>query len=87
MSIRFPDFQLLVSRSDQVPKIIREGDPTGAAGRVAPQVSQEFAARERRIELNREKDRIRDRKDERERGQKEGAQERQGNRRRIDVRA
>lgn len=55
MSIRFPDFQILVSRSDQVPKVHREGDPTGAAGRVAPQVSQEFAARERRVERNKEK--------------------------------
>ncbi|NLM40797.1 MAG: hypothetical protein GX199_00625 [Firmicutes bacterium] len=88
MSIRFPDFQILVSRSDQVPKVVREGDPTGAAGRLAPQVSEEFAARERRVELNREKERIRDRKDERRgRQEQQGASKRPGARRRIDLRA
>ena len=92
MSIRFPDFQVLVSRSDQVPKVNREGDPTGAAGRLAPQVSQEFEARERRVELNRETDRVRDRKDgQRKRRQQEqekeqGQQDPKG-RRHIDLRA
>ena len=72
MTIRYPDFQILVSRSDQVPKGHWEGDPTGAAGRVAPQVSQEFAARERRVERNKENDRIRDRKERRRRQGQEG---------------
>lgn len=36
MSIKFPDFQVLVTRSEQVPRPTREGDLTGAAGRMAP---------------------------------------------------
>ena len=43
MSIKFPDFQVLVSRSEQIPRPNREGDQTGAAGRMTPQVAQEFA--------------------------------------------
>lgn len=42
MSIKFPDMQVLVGRIDQIPKILREGDPTGA-GKVAPAVVQEHA--------------------------------------------
>ena len=92
MSIRFPDFQVLVSRSDQVPKVNREGDPTGAAGRLAPQVSQDFAARERRVELNRETDRVRDRKDEQRKRRQQEQEKEQGKqdpkgRRHIDLRA
>lgn len=89
MSIRFPDFQVLIARSDQVPKVSREGDPTGAAGRMAPQVSEEFAARERRVELNRELDRVREGKDERK-SRQQGKQEprrQPGARKRIDLRA
>ncbi|HKM43536.1 MAG TPA: hypothetical protein VJZ70_06045, partial [Limnochordia bacterium] len=63
MSIKFPDFQVLVSRSDQVPRAHREGDPTGASGKMAPQVAEEFAAREQRVEKNKQKDRIRDRQE------------------------
>ncbi|HBG08644.1 MAG: hypothetical protein ACOX46_05835 [Limnochordia bacterium] len=88
MSIKFPDFQILVARSDQVPKVNREGDPTGAAGRLAPQVSEEFADRERRVVLNREKERIRDRKeDRRRRHDRDGSGRPRGGRRRIDLRA
>ncbi|HPT84292.1 MAG TPA: hypothetical protein PLM25_10400 [Limnochordia bacterium] len=89
MSIRFPDFQVLIARSDQVPKVSREGDPTGAAGRMAPQVSEEFAARERRVELNRELDRVREGKDERKSRQqgKQESRRQPGARKRIDLRA
>jgi hypothetical protein len=93
MSIKFPDFQVLVSRSDQVPRTNREGDQTGAAGRMAPQVAQEFATRQQRVEKNKQKDRIRDREDQEGRRpgqeeQQEQAQKRQqGNKRRIDLRA
>lgn len=91
MSIKFPDFQLLVTRSEQVPRPTREGDLTGAAGRMAPQVSQEFADQERRVERKREADRIRDRRDEdRQDRPKQGQSKRQkrpGTGRRIDVRA
>lgn len=93
MSIKFPDFQVLVSRSDQIPRTNREGDQTGAAGRMAPQVAQEFAAREQRVERNKQKDRIRDRQE--DEGRRSGQQEREekekkrpsGNKRRIDLRA
>lgn len=87
MTIKFPDFQVLVTRSDQVPKVNREGDQTGAAGRLAPQVAQEFAERERRVERNREKERIRDRKlkERQERPESNRARAKTG--RRIDLRA
>lgn len=93
MSIKFPDFQVLVTRSDQVPRPNREGDQTGAAGRMTPQVTQEFALREQRVERNRQKDKIRDREEEeggRRRQQQNGEQKkkrRPGQRRRIDLRA
>lgn len=95
MSIKFPDFQVLVSRSDQIPRVNREGDQTGAAGKMTPQVTQEFAAREQRVVRNEEKERIRD-KEEHEKRRKRGGQEQQARqgrskhpnkRRRIDVRA
>lgn len=95
MSIKFPDFQVLVTRSDQVPRLNREGDQTGAAGRLAPQVTQEFAARKQRVEKNKRNDRIRDREDEepRRQGQQGDKDEHQGTRgqagvkRHIDLRA
>ena len=92
MSIKFPDFQVLVSRSDQVPRIHREGDPTGAAGKLAPQVAEEFAARQQRVEKNKQKDRVRERQE--NEGRRPGQQEQEEknmkgrrNKRRIDLRA
>lgn len=93
MSIKFPDFQVLVSRSDHFPRVSREGDQTGAAGRVAPQVTQEFAGREQRVDRNKAQDRVRERKD--EEGRRHGGQDQQsqqqkgrkGGRRHIDMRA
>ncbi|MCK9525673.1 MAG: hypothetical protein M0R49_07065 [Limnochordia bacterium] len=93
MSIKFPDFQVLVSRSDQVPRMNREGDPTGAAGKMAPQVTEEFAAREQRVQKNKQKDEIRDRQE--NEGRRPGQQEQEEqeeqrqprNRRHIDLRA
>ena len=93
MSIKFPDFQVLVSRSDQVPRANREGDQSGAAGKMAPQVTQEFASREQRVERNKQKDRIRDRDDKEGRHPGKQEQEKQekkrqpGTRHRIDLRA
>ncbi len=93
MSIRFPDFQVLVSRSDQVPRTNREGDQTGAAGKMTPQVAQEFASRDQRVEKNRQQDKIRDREEDegrrkRQQEQNEEQKERQpGSKRRIDLRA
>lgn len=40
MSIKFPDMQVLLGRSEQIPKIAREGDPT-LAGRIAPEITEE----------------------------------------------
>lgn len=94
MSIKFPDFQVLVSRSDQVPRPNREGDQTGAAGRLAPQVTQEFATRQQRVAKNKEMDRVREREEnegrrrqgqEQEQKQEKGRQS--GSRRHIDLRA
>jgi len=92
VSIKFPDFQVLVSRSDQVPRVNREGDQTGAAGKMAPQVTQEFAERQQRVEQSKAKDRVRKRQDEEGRGRGRGQQEeqkpkQQGGRRRIDLKA
>ncbi len=48
MSIKFPDMQVLMSRTDQIPKTFREGDEHGA-GKLAPQVQTEFAQRQRKV--------------------------------------
>lgn len=93
MSIKFPDFQVLVSRSEQIPRVNREGDQSGAAGKMAPQVTQEFAARERKVAKNEEKERIRDKEEHEKRrqrgGQEQHARQRRpkhpGGRRRIDI--
>ncbi len=97
MSIKFPDFQVLVSRSDQIPRTNREGDPTGAAGKLAPQVNQQFAFLEQRFEEHSSTDRVRDMEENevRRRGQQEKEEQKKkqnrsngpGNRRRIDLRA
>ncbi len=94
MSIKFPDFQVLVSRSDQVPRVNREGDQTGAAGKMAPQITQEFAERQQRVEHGKPQDRVRERKEQEGRGRgrdqaqdEQQGQKRQGGRRRIDLRA
>ncbi|NMA99978.1 MAG: hypothetical protein GX971_00445 [Firmicutes bacterium] len=94
MSIRFPDFQVLVSRSEQVPRVAREGDQTGAGGKIAPQVTNEFVDRERKVAKNEEKERIRDKEEHERRRQKGGhdQEQQQGSqrprsRRRIDLRA
>lgn len=42
MSIKFPDMQVLIGRTDQIPKVLREGDPTGA-GKMASAVVQQYA--------------------------------------------
>lgn len=93
MSIKFPDFQVLVARSDQVPRINREGDQTGAAGKLTPQITQEFENRQQRVDSSQSKDRVRRRK-ERE-GRQQGQEKESGQnkkrqskgRRRIDLRA
>lgn len=94
MSIKFPDFQVLVSRSDHVPRVNREGDQTGAAGKMTPQVTQEFAERQQKVDHSKAKDRVRERKEQEGRGRgreqaQDGEQEPKphGGRRRIDLRA
>lgn len=95
MSIKFPDFQVLVSRSEQIPRVNREGDQTGAAGRLAPQVSQDFDVRRQRVDQSQAKDKVRRRKEREERRQgREQQQEAKKQKkrtfargRRIDLRA
>lgn len=95
MSIKFPDFQVLVSRADQIPKPNREGDQTGAAGKMAPQVSKEFVSRQQKVDHSKGKDKVRERKEEQNRRQKQDEEtpeernkrQRPGGRRRIDLRA
>ncbi len=96
MSIKFPDFQVLVSRSEQIPRVNREGDQSGAAGKMAPQVSQDFDVRRQRVDHSRAKDKVRRRKEGEERRQggreekqesKHGKQRRPTRGRRIDLRA
>ncbi|HHY10002.1 MAG TPA: hypothetical protein GX528_05490 [Firmicutes bacterium] len=91
MSIKFPDFQILVSRSEQVPRPAREGDQSGAAGKMAAQVAAEFEIRRSRIDEARAQEKVRRRK-EKERYQGEEKKEREEKkrrrpRRRIDLRA
>ena len=89
MSIKFPDFQVLVTRSDQIPRATREGDPTGA-GRLAPQVTNEFTERQRRIDSTPTDEKVRPRRERekhQEQDQPKQKKRRQGQRRRIDIRA
>ncbi len=48
MSIKFPDMQVLIGRADQIPKILKEGDPTGA-GKLAPEIMQEFNLKPKKV--------------------------------------
>ncbi|NLY11476.1 MAG: hypothetical protein GX020_07325 [Firmicutes bacterium] len=48
MTIKFPDFQVLVTRSEQIPRYQREGEFSGA-GKLAPQVADEMELRKRKI--------------------------------------
>jgi hypothetical protein len=48
MSIKFPDMQVLIGRTDQIPKVLREGDPTGA-GKLASVVAQQHAAMPKKV--------------------------------------
>jgi len=89
MSIRFPDFQVLVTRTDQVPRMQREGDPT-VAGRMAPQVNQEFARRQQRIERAPSDVEVRLRREgnDKQQGRREQSKGKRGSKRRgIDIRA
>lgn len=90
MSIKFPDFQVLVSRSDQIPRVNREGDQSGAAGKLAPQVTHEFDNRRQRVEQTKAEDKVRERQEHEGRGRRDQQQQqpkKQGGRRRIDVKA
>ncbi len=68
MSIKFPDMQVLIGRVDQIPKILKEGDPTGA-GKLAPEIMREFNTKRKKVSdspssaklKNREKDKRRGR--------------------------
>lgn len=48
MSIKFPDMQVLIGRADQIPKILKEGDPTGA-GKLAPEIMREFNLKPKKV--------------------------------------
>ncbi|HHT72483.1 MAG TPA: hypothetical protein GX008_02080 [Firmicutes bacterium] len=86
MSIKFPDFQVLVTRTDQVNRYQRATDPD-AAGRLAPQVSQEFDRRQQRIERAPTDVKVRPRKEGQE-GQGRGQKKKKGSPKRgIDIRA
>ncbi len=62
MSIKFPDMQVLMSRTDQIPKTFREGDQHGA-GKLAPQVQTEFSQRQRKVKDSPKEADIRNEKD------------------------
>lgn len=95
MSIKFPDFQVLVSRADQIPRPNREGDQTGAAGKMAPQVSKEFVSRQQKVDHSKGKDKVREREEEQhqrqqqdqEASEEDNKKRRPHGRRRIDLRA
>jgi len=89
MSIKFPDFQVLLTRTDQVPRLQREGDPT-AAGKLAPQIQQDFVRRQQRIERtpNDVKVRMQREGDKQHQQQQEEPQSKKRRKRRgIDIRA
>lgn len=78
MSIKVPDMQVLLGRTDQVPKVLREGDPHGA-GKLAPQVMADFAEKTKKItttpenaNIRREKEKNKNKEKEKEKGKQEG---------------
>ncbi|NLM26069.1 MAG: hypothetical protein GX208_08140 [Firmicutes bacterium] len=87
MSIKFPDWQVLVTRTDQIPKITREGDPTGAAGRMTPAVLVEYENRPRRVSESLKKERIRDKKERDSNNKGKSSQRMQTKGRNFDIRA
>jgi len=89
MSIKFPDFQVLVTRTDQVGRLQRDGDPN-AVGRLAPQVSQEFVRRQQRVEHSPGDIKVRPRREGQRQQQQEGQQKpkkKGSTKRHIDIRA
>ncbi len=68
MSLKIPDIQVLLGRTDQIPKVLKEGDPSGA-GKLATGVSQQIDNRPKRVSERSKTDRSRDKK-ERERHKK-----------------
>lgn len=86
MAIKFPDFQVLMSRADQVPRVQREGDAT-MAGKLAPGVQQQMAEQQKKVTHSPESRDVRKHRDE-----DKQKKPRRGSRRRrrdngLDVRA
>ncbi|HHX02181.1 MAG TPA: hypothetical protein GX739_05880 [Firmicutes bacterium] len=73
MSIKFPDMQVLIGRTDQIPKVLREGDPTGA-GKLASAVAQQYAEAPRKVNSSSRTTRLRNQR--RKRSERESEEER-----------
>lgn len=88
MSIKFPDFQVLVTRTDQIPKLQREGEQSGA-GKLAPQVHQEIEERKKKVTENPNSHDVRKRKEKEEKGSDGKSKSKKGQKRgrHIDIRA
>lgn len=48
MSIKIPDMQVLIARSEQIPKILKEGDPT-TAGKLAPEIVKQYIKKPKKV--------------------------------------
>ena len=61
MSIKFPDYQVLVSRTDQIPKPMREGDST-IAGKLSPQIASELELKQKKVNDSSSSDKLQNKK-------------------------
>ncbi len=86
MSIKFPDFQVLVTRADQVPKTQREGDAS-MAGKLAPDVQQQMVDRQKKVGDTPKSRDARKEKDKDAQGKSRGRKGRRPGGRSLDIRA
>lgn len=85
MSLKFPDMQVLIGRTDQIPKILREGDPTGA-GKVNPVIVQQYAERPKKVSDSPKTARIRNQKKEKPKRAAKGSRRRNSFGGSLDIR-
>lgn len=87
MSIKFPDWQVLVSRTDQIPRVLREGDPSGGAGKLIPAIVDEYEKRPKKVSESLKRERLRDKKERDSNNKGKSSQRMQSKGRNFDIKA
>jgi len=73
MSIKFPDMQVLIGRAEQIPKVLREGNPTGAE-QLASVVAQQYAEAPKKVNSSPRAARLRNQRKQRSEREKQNEQ-------------